>query len=401
MDVVRQILDFNAGREPERLQLKYDKMQADAFVFLRGSCHLFYQQLACKGVFKSAPPVWSCGDLHFENFGSYKGDNRLAYFDVNDFDEAILAPASWDLVRMLTSLQVGAHSLDLHADEAQQLCGGFLHSYASTLAQGKAYWVETQTARGLVGDLLDGLRNRLRPALLDAYAPMAGKKRAFKGGRKKTLPASREQRAQVIEQMATFAATQAEPRFYKVLDVARRVAGTGSLGVERYAVLVQGKGSPDGNYLLDLKQALPSALQAYVPCAQPAWPSQAARIVELQRRVQAVSMAFLQPVVRGRTSYVLRGLQPTEDRVSLDRARQSLADIQKVMATMGQIVAWGQLRSGGRQGSATADELIDFAQGRKWQSKLLEAAADCGQQVERDYHLYAQAYADGLFRIWK
>lgn len=166
-------------------------------------------------------------------------------------------------------------------------------------------------------------------------------------------------------------------------------------------MLVQGKGSPDGNYLLDLKQALPSALQAYVPCTQPAWPSQAVRIVELQRRVQAVSMAFLQPVVRGRTSYVLRGLQPTEDRVSLDRARQSLADIQKVMATMGQIVAWGQLRSGGRQGSATADELINFAQGRKWQSKLLEAAADCGQQVERDYHLYAQAYADGLFRIWK
>lgn len=188
MDVVRQILDFNAGREPERLQLKYDKMQADAFVFLRGSCHLFYQQLACKGVFKSAPPVWSCGDLHFENFGSYKGDNRLAYFDMNDFDEAILAPASWDLVRMLTSLQVGAHSLGLRADEVQQLCEGFLQSYASTLSQGKAYWVETQTARGLVGDLLDGLRNRLRPALLDAYAPMAGKKRAFKGAAKRPCP---------------------------------------------------------------------------------------------------------------------------------------------------------------------------------------------------------------------
>lgn len=400
MDVVQQILDFNAGRDPERLQRKYDKMQANAFVFLRGTCHLFYQQLARKGLFKSAPPVWSCGDLHFENFGSYKGDNRLVYFDMNDFDEGILAPASWDLVRMLTSLQVGAHSLELRAVEAQQLCEGFLHSYASTLAQGKAYWVETQTARGLVGDLLEGLRKRQRPELLDTYAPLVGKKRAFKGS-KKTLPASPAQRAQVTEQMDAFAATQTEPRFYKVLDIARRVAGTGSLGVERYAVLVQGKGSPDGNYLLDLKQALPSALQPYVPCAQPTWASQAARIVELQRRVQAVSMAFLEPLVRGRTSYVLRGLQPSEDRVSLDRARQSLADIQKVMATMGQIVAWGQLRSGGRQGSATADELIAFAHRRKWQAKLLEAAADCRKQVERDYRRYAQAYADGAFQVLK
>lgn len=400
MDVVRQILDFNAGRDPERLQLKFDKMQADAFVFLRGSCHLFYQQLARKGLFKSAPPVWSCGDLHFENFGSYKGDNRLVYFDMNDFDEAILAPASWDLVRMLTSLQVGAPSLGLRPKEARQLCQSFLHSYAQALLQGKAYWVETQTARGLVGDLLDGLRQRQRSDLLDAYAPVVGKKRQFKAGSRKTLPVSPAQRRQLTAQMAAFAATQADPRFYKVLDVARRVAGTGSLGVERYAVLVHGKGSPERNYLLDLKQALPSALAPYVPCAQPAWASQAQRIVELQRRVQAVSMAFLQPVAWGRTAYVLRGLQPSEDRVSLDRARQPLADILQVMATMGQIVAWGQLRSGGRQGSATADELMAWAQGRTWQAKLLEAADDCRQQVERDYRRYAQAYADGQFRVW-
>jgi uncharacterized protein (DUF2252 family) len=399
MDVVQQILAFNAGREPERLQLKYDKMQTDAFVFLRGTCHLFYQRLARKSLFKSAPPVWSCGDLHFENFGSYKGDNRLAYFDVNDFDEALLAPASWDLVRMLASLQVGAHSLGLQEDAALELCQSFLQSYGGALAQGKAYWVEAQTARGLVGDLLDGLRQRQRPAHLDAHAPVIGKNRKFKPGSKKMLPVSRAQREQVLALMAAFAPTQANPGFYKVLDVARRVAGTGSLGVERYAVLVRGKGSPDANYLLDLKQALPSALAPYVACTQPAWPSQAQRIVALQQRQQAVSMAFLHPVVWEGTSYVLRGLQPEEDRVSLDGARQSLADIQKVITTMGQITAWDQLRSSGRQGSATADELIAFAQGRKWQGKLMEAAVDCRRQVLRDYTRYAQAYADGVFTV--
>ena len=110
---VRQIQIFNAGREPERLAMKYRAMRASTFAFLRGSCHLFYDRLPRGGVFKSAPAVWVCGDLHLENFGSYKGDNRQVYFDVNDFDESALAPASWDLVRFLTSLQVGLDGMEI------------------------------------------------------------------------------------------------------------------------------------------------------------------------------------------------------------------------------------------------------------------------------------------------
>ena len=99
MDVVRSIMAFNAGRESERLQLKYSKLRSSTFAFLRGTCHLFYAQLPQAGVFKSAPLAWACGDLHLENFGSYKADNRLVQFDINDFDEAALARASWDLLR--------------------------------------------------------------------------------------------------------------------------------------------------------------------------------------------------------------------------------------------------------------------------------------------------------------
>jgi uncharacterized protein (DUF2252 family) len=162
--------------------------------------------------------------------------------------------------------------------------------------------------------------------------------------------------------------------------------------------LVRGKGSPDGNYLLDLKEALPSSLAPYLEVKQPKWKSQAHRVVEIQHRVQAVSMAFLQPVSIERTSYVLRGLQPSEDRVSLDGAKHSLADIQKVIATMGIIVAWGQLRSGGRQGSAMADDLIDYAMGKKWRDKLLETSRDCAKQSLQDAATFATAFDDGEFR---
>ena len=139
MDVVQQIRAFNAGRDPERLALKYEKMRSNPFVFMRGACHLFYDRLSYKGLFKSAPLVWSCGDLHLENFGSYKGDNRLIYFDMNDFDESILAPASWDVVRMLTSVRVAAQSLFIKPGETNELCTTFMDAYGSALAQGKAY----------------------------------------------------------------------------------------------------------------------------------------------------------------------------------------------------------------------------------------------------------------------
>ena len=126
IDVVGQIQGFNAGRDPERLAMKYRAMRASPFAFLRGTCHLFYDRLPRGGVFKSAPLVWVCGDLHMENFGSYKGDNRLVYFDVNDFDESALAPASWDLVRFLTSVCVGAGGFSIGESRAQTLCQSFL-----------------------------------------------------------------------------------------------------------------------------------------------------------------------------------------------------------------------------------------------------------------------------------
>ena len=94
-------------------------MRSSPFVFLRATCHLFYRRLPDLPLFADAPAVWSCGDLHLQNFGSYKGDNRLVYFDLNDFDEGVLAPASWDLVRFLTSVRVGAESMGVKDKDAR------------------------------------------------------------------------------------------------------------------------------------------------------------------------------------------------------------------------------------------------------------------------------------------
>ena len=397
IDVVGRIQGFNVGRDPERLAMKYRAMRASPFAFLRGSCHLFYDRLPGGGVFKSAPLAWICGDLHLENFGSYKGDNRLAYFDVNDFDESALAPASWDLVRFLTSLRVGADRFLVSDARAQTLSQFFLDAYASSLALGKAYWVERETAQGLVRALLDDLRNRQRASFLDLRTIIKRKQRLIRVDGKKALPVTDPQRDSITSFMQAFAKSRAQPDFFAVLDVARRVAGTGSLGVDRYAILVQGKGSPDGNYLLDLKQALPSSLLPHLKAKQPKWRNEAQRVVAVQRRMQAVSMAFLEPVFFNEGPYVLRALQPSEDRVAVSGSHQTGSDLDHLMRSMGQLVAWAQLRSAGRDGSAIADELINFGQRKNWKQQLLGASQDCAVQVRKDSASFNAAWDDGAF----
>src|ERR1035437_11089067 len=81
-----------------------------------------------------------------------------------------------------------------------------------------------------------------------------------------------------------YAQQQPNPDFYRPLDAARRIAGTGSLGIALYVILVEGRGSPDCNYLIDLKEAIPSALEPFVRNKQPLWQSEAHRIISVQRR---------------------------------------------------------------------------------------------------------------------
>ena len=262
---------------------------------------------------------------------------------------------------------------------------------------GKARWVERETAEGLVRELLTGLQTRKRHELLERRTEIKKGKRHIRLDGKHALRIGNKQREQISAFMRDYARAQSDPGFYKVLDIANRVAGTGSLGIERYVILVEGKGSPNGNYLLDLKEALGSSLLPYLKVRQLRVDSKAHQVVAIQRRMQAISMAFLQPVVIGKKSYVMRGLQPTEDRVALDHWNGNLQRLEGVVNVMGKIVAWAQLRSGGRDGSATIDELIAFGQERKWRKRLLAVARACAAQVEGDWRTFAEAYDAGKF----
>jgi uncharacterized protein (DUF2252 family) len=401
-DVAERILQFNQGRQPDLLRMKLDRLRLDAFVFLRGACHLFYEHWPTDSPLNDAPRVWVCGDLHLENFGSFKADNRLVHFDLNDFDEAALAPCLWDVARLLTSVLVGADSLKIRPRDKRTACQLCLDAYCRALATGRAGWVERETSRGLVRKLLETLRTRRRKQFLNGRTKVVNGRRRFRAKHPRMLPVNEVERAQIKAFFKGWAAEQANPKFFRLLDVARRIAGTGSLGVDRYVALIEGKGSPNENFILDLKEARPSALSPLLKrlrLPQPDWPGEAARIIAVKERMLSALPALGAAVEIAGKSFSVCELEPTQDRVCLASCGGDLKRLRPILETMGELTAWSQLRSSGRQGSAIADELIAFAERPKWRQALLHAAEEFHDRVVADYRAYCVAYDQGFVKI--
>ncbi len=393
--VVDRIRAYNADREPERLAMKYAAMRRNGFAFFRGTAHLFHEDWPTGSSLDDTPRAWVCGDLHLENFGSYRGSNGLAYFDLNDFDDAALAPCSRDLTRFITSLFLATQMLEVTRAEAGALGRRALELYAQALSAGKPGWVERSTARGMVKALLQRVKRRTRAELLAERTVMRSGRRRLRIDGRRALPVSSAERRMVARMLGRFARAQDDPGFYQVLDVARRVAGTGSLGLARFVVLVRRHGGLNGCVLLDVKRAIPSSMvPTLVGIPQPSWPSEADRVVAIQARVQAVSPALLHAVRMGRHSYILRELQPAEDRLALARAKGKASRLERALGTMAQVVAWGHVRSGGREGSAIADEWIAFSRNRRQHRVIFDYARGYVQAVSRDWREFAAAYDD-------
>lgn len=393
--LVERLDAFNQGRDPKLLHMKYQAMQRDAFAFYRGTCHLFYEDWPKDTLLDNVPATWICGDLHLQNLGSYKADNRIVYFNINDFDESVLAPGTWDLARFLTSLLVAAPTMKIKRSEALALCKAFLETYTTSLLKGSIRPVDEENAVGIVYDLLEQVERRRRKDFLDARTTFRndGRTRKLRIDNTHTLTVTEAERTTVS---ATLEHLTASP-FFHVIDLAHRVAGVGSLGIDRYAILVEGRGSPHRNYLLDLKEACPSSLEPYLRLKQPSWLNQAERSVAIRRWMQGIPPALLSAVEMNGRSYVLRELQPTEDKVDLLPLVGKARRLEQLVKTIANVIAWGQLRSGGIQGSAIVYDLRDFAKAPRWQKHLLNYAQFYAEHVEEDYHTFVTAMKHGAF----
>jgi uncharacterized protein (DUF2252 family) len=401
-DIWQLIQAFDRQRDPNILAKKYTKMRKDAFVFCRGTCHLFYRDFPIDSSLNLAPATWICGDLHVENFGTYKGDNRQIYFGINDFDEGVLAPCTWDIARLLTSIFLAVDSLSLVGDSlflknqssGQQLAESFLNSYADELTTGRIAAIGEDNTQGIVADLLQDIQRRKRSELLNERTKLIKSTRQLKFDTEKILKVSRQRQERVTQAISSWAKTQINPDFFEVLDVGFRLAGTGSLGVDRYLILVAGKDSPDRNYLLDFKQQLNSSLQPYLSNEQPQWINQATRVMKAQQLVQPAPPAVLAAIEFNGNSYLLRELQPTQDKIELKAGKISLEQLAELIKTIAQATALAHLHGSGKLGAAPTQDLIGFGQNSDWQEQVLNYAINYVSQVQLDYQDFCKATQD-------
>ena len=383
MTVSERIERYHRGREPERLAIKYQRIAADPVAFFRGTPNLFYEDWKSGGLSAlKSPLVWLCGDLHLENFGTYRGDNRCTYFDFNDFDEACLGPAIWDLTRLLTSISIEAAEREWRTRQTREICESLLDSYSTALASGKARWVERETAVGIVHDLFQTLRVRTGQTLLDRRTELHRRRRLIRKDGIKALPLPAARDAKLLDALVK------KIGGFRYLDAARRIAGNSSLGIPRFVLLVENEA--EDVFLLDLKQMRPPVALVYLEGpAQPAWQSQAHRVVGVERMVQAIPPAFLRPVEFEGEWWALRELMPSEDRVEISKA--SNRKFSGHVASLGQVIAWGHLRSGGRYGSAALDELIHFGGLHPWRTKLVHYAIEYAARVRKDWGAFRKS----------
>ena len=396
ISVMDEILAYNRDREPDLVRLKFRRMASDSFAFFRGTDHLFaryWSRLAPPDV---GPSVLICGDLHLENFGAYRADDGTYLYDINDFDEAVVAPCSLDLVRCTTSILLAAQIWKHTPVQAMRNLLAFLDHYRTTVAR--------SIEEGHVGEM--ALDNASRPIWSLLKRPAHGDHAAYlvrftqKGGdgvRRLERTSGRfrsighKRRERVREAVEQHGKESGEPKGFEVLDVAFRIAGIGSLSVERYAVLVK-DGRPGSERLLDIKEVRPSAL---LPCVtgevQPDdGGSDARRVVQAQRLLQSRPTARLDVLRIKDQSYRLRELIPEENRTGLEQLRQRPKRFRRAVAIAGRLTAWAHVRGSHFDQQERAAALLLWSAGPGLDS-VIASAIRYADQTRRDHKAFSLA----------
>jgi uncharacterized protein (DUF2252 family) len=217
------------------LEAKHQAMAADPFSFLRATFYRWVQAFpeACTDD-AQAPVVLAVGDLHVENFGTWRDSDGRLVWGVNDLDEASTMPYALDLVRLATSANLALRSGHLaiaFADACDAIVGG----YTDALNKGGLPFVLAESHQWL-GKLAAEQQRRHDQfwAKLDKVPSIT---ESLPGGVKSVLE-------------------QHLPEAGLAYRVVHRIAGLGSLGRQRYAAIADWRG---GKVAREAKQLAPSA----------------------------------------------------------------------------------------------------------------------------------------------
>lgn len=330
---------------PEDLGRKHEAMRQSPFLFLRATYYRWTQLWPqVKKHVRNAKEVLAVGDLHVENFGTWRDAEGRLIWGINDFDEAFRLPYTHDLVRLAVSarlaIPVGLGVAPREADAA------ILDGYKEGLEAGGRPFVLGERWRALWRLAMDRIE---RPDKLwnklEALPPVAAKH----------VPES------ALKALGLLLPAKDLPVRY-----VHRVGGTGSLGRQRFVALAEWCG---GTIAREAKAVAPPSL---------AWSQQAeGETRSLYREILAKAVRCQDPFLAARRRWIVRRLAP-------DCSRIELSELIKAKDATGLLHAMGWETANVHLGSAAAAALLVDLVSRPdgW---LHEAVEEMAVEVQKDW----------------
>ncbi|MGE5183421.1 MAG: DUF2252 domain-containing protein [Acidobacteriota bacterium] len=403
-DVLARLRASEPGRLHDLLAIRYGKMAASPFAFLRGGSWVMAPDLAAlpyTGYF-----VQICGDAHVRNLGAFSGLDGRVVFDVNDFDETCRAPWEWDMKRLAISLVVVGREAATSDKVCREAVAELIRSWRETLAlladmpavEVARYCVHRFAPDGPVGRVLRKAERMTAEHARDELSQPGPDGRArFVEDPPRLRRVSGQEAERVYEALAAYRETLGPNRqqvldCYEPYDVAYKVGGTGALGARNYVVLCIGNGHHDP-LILQVKQALPSCYEALglVPADERVASHQGKRVAEGQHRMQTWTDPFLGwTTLDGAPCYVRQladhkaAIDPEDLRRSslVEYARVCGETFAKAHARTGDAaVLWGYAGRGDRLDQAFATAALAGADQAESDWEALVAAIKAGEVV--------------------
>jgi uncharacterized protein (DUF2252 family) len=373
-----RLLDASTrGRVPALVALKNELMSASPFAYFRGAVPVMAYDLSLVGNTGICNQL--CGDAHVRNLGAFAGPDGRLEFDINDFDETIVAPFEWDVKRMATSLVLagrGAGAKNVHCREAATV---FLERYRTTMAT-FARMPVLEVARhkvhrlGNVSPVAGILRMAERATPMHTLMTLTevegtppvterrGTKKVVKGvvvARPprvfKAVPPNLTRvkgalAEQIVGSLAKYAESlQPQRRHflaqYRPIDVALKVVGTGSVGLRDYCIYMEGNGRKDPLFL-QIKEEVASGYAPYVVGVRgrKARQHQGRRVVEGANAMQLQSDPFLGWTTMDGRDYLVRQLNDHKASIQLEDLKAG--GLMEYAAVCGELLARGHARAG-------------------------------------------------------
>jgi uncharacterized protein (DUF2252 family) len=351
-DPIKLLLASAQSRWAKLLPIKYSRMNASAFAFFRGAVSIMAADLARHP--HTGLTVQLCGDAHVQNLGSFEGPDSRLVFDINDFDETTPGPWEWDVKRMAASIVLaGAES-----GHTRQRCTTsvevFANAYCTTLERlaeepvltAARFQIHRMKKAAAISAALRQAQRANPCDLLKKYARVSRSGFHFKQIPNQIWRVSPADRRAVLQSLALYRKSLAPERqhwfeFFRPLDVAFKIVGTGSVGLRDYVVLMQGNGSEDPLFL-QIKQEVASAYAPYLK--QPHYANNGQRVVDGQRRIQPLSDLLLGWTRIGDNDYLVRHLNDHKGSIDLDSLRGE--GLESLAIVAGELLARGHARSG-------------------------------------------------------